>query len=334
MSRVPDALDCQPQGDFVNGDRVAKFSDDLEDGEKVHFGVALNWMKRDGNKKNTNRQDLVLFTDSRVLILIRKFTGSNERGVISYDELSDIELKTGITSKKIILSGKNREIVFKITQPGKSECKDAVNFVQNVLDDEDLDRGLSDKSKSIGDHSPIGGYVNQERINKIEDVLDKNENVHYITRGGTMDVEGGSGQSKFGNDRGRKNSLRGYVRAVFTQKRIVVKVPQWLGNDERTIPYRNISSINLDTGLVNKRFTLRASGGTYHIEATEPGKAECRDIISFVREKMRSSQTSVDSASSEKDPLEMLEKLKELHEKGVVSDEEFEEKKEQLMDKI
>ena len=178
--------------------------------------------------------------------------------------------------------------------------------------------------------------MTKKQVNKVDDVLDEDENVHYITEGTTVDVEGSqAGSSLFGDDRSRKSGTKGWVRAAYTQKRVVIKIPQWMGSDERTIPYRNITSVDLDTGLVNKRVTLQTAGQTYHIEAQEPGKSECREVVKFVRNKIRDSQTSSNQTEKkEDDPLDQLDKLKDLHEKGAISEEEFEEKKEDLLDKI
>jgi len=179
---------------------------------------------------------------------------------------------------------------------------------------------------------PQGDYVTPERVQKIEDVLDDGENVHYLTRGSTVDVqEGGNNSSLFGDDRSRKNGTRGFVRAAFTDSRVVVKIPQILGNDERSIPYQNITSVDLDTGLVKKRITLQTMGATYHIEADEPRKDEVRDVTRFVRQKLGESN---DSGSTEDSALDKIEQLRDLHDDGVLSDEEFEEKKQQLLDDI
>lgn len=183
---------------------------------------------------------------------------------------------------------------------------------------------------------PQGEYVTKARIEKIEDVLEEDETPHYITRGSTVDVEGSSaGSSLFGDDRSRKSGTRGYVRAAYTDRRVVMKIPQWLGSDERSVPYDSITSVDLDTGLVNKRISLQTPGQTYHIEAQEPGKEQVREIVSFIRDKIsEANEPDTVVAESEPDPLEQIEKLSDLHEKGVISDEEFEEKRQSLLDKI
>lgn len=181
--------------------------------------------------------------------------------------------------------------------------------------------------------SPQGDYVTPARVAKITDVLDDNEDVHYLTRGSTVDVqEGGDNSSLFGDDRSRKSGTKGWVRAAFTDKRIVVKIPQMLGSDERSIPYQHITSVDLDTGMVKKRITLQTKGATYHIEADQPSKDEVRDATRFVRERLGQPNTPATEDST--DPLDQVEKLKDLHESGAISDEEFESKKSDLLDQL
>lgn len=182
-----------------------------------------------------------------------------------------------------------------------------------------------------------GAYVTDARLKKVESVLDDDETVHYLTRGSTVDVEGSSaGTSLFGDDRSRKSGTKGYVRAAITDKRVAVKIPQWLGSDERSIPYDSITSVDLDTGLVNKRISLQTPGQTYHIEVHEPGKDECRDAVRFIREKISETkqQQVVTQESSDPDPTEQLKNIKQLHDEGVLTEKEFEEKKQSLLDKL
>ena len=86
----------------------------------------------------------------------------------------------------------------------------------------------------------------------MEDLLNENERVQFMTAGSTIDVEGaGSGQSLFGNDRSRKTGTLGYVRTAFTDDRIITKIPQWTGSDQRNLTYDKILAVDLDTGIVS-----------------------------------------------------------------------------------
>ena len=190
--------------------------------------------------------------------------------------------------------------------------------------------------KGLG-YEPYGEYVTPERVEKIEDVLDDGEEVLYLTRGSTVDVErAGSGSSLFGDDRSRKSRMRGYVRAAFTDERVVVKVPQLLGSDERTVPYHNIVTADLDTGFVNKRISLHTAGPTYHIEVHEPGKDECREIVGFVRDQIEAAQSGGDTSANAvlKSAADRLREIESLHDDGLLSDDEYEEKREQLIGEL
>lgn len=196
-----------------------------------------------------------------------------------------------------------------------------------------------DYDKSILNCEPQGESVNERRADKIVDILDEDENIHYIGTGGGsgIDVEGsGAGQSLFGDDRSRKQGTTGYVRTVATDKRVAIKIPQLTGNDERSIPYNSITSVDLDLGLVNKRLTLQTPGQTYHIGVGNTDKDELREITKFIRQKISEANqpTSLTPKKEQENPAEQLEKMSDLHEKGVLTDEEFQNKKEDLLDQI
>lgn len=193
---------------------------------------------------------------------------------------------------------------------------------------------LADPSQHT-DATPQGSWVTPNRIKKMGDTLDDDENVHYMFKGGTLDTEGStSGESLFGNDRDRKSSLKGIYTAI-TDKRVVINIPQFLGDDERHIPYSSIVSCDLDTGLMARRVSLQTKGPTYHIQAQGPDKEELRTALRFIRDKAEeANKTVVQGISSDPDPTEQLRNLKELHDQGVISTDEFEEKKQSLLEKI
>jgi hypothetical protein len=185
------------------------------------------------------------------------------------------------------------------------------------------------------DCDPQGKWVNAERLDKISQLLDNDEKVHYMWRGGTIDVEGSSaGDSIFGNNRDRKSSIKGIFTAI-TSKRIVIAIPQVLGDDERHVPYHSATSVDLDTGLVNRRVSIQTKGQTYHIQAQGPSKDELRDAMRFIREKIEDANRPQQiQTESNPDPTEQIKNLKELNEEGILTDEEYESKKQSLLDRI
>lgn len=201
--------------------------------------------------------------------------------------------------------------------------------------DEIRNRRAADDSRT-DDHldcEPQGEWVTAERVEKVADLLDEDEVVHYMWRGGTIDVEGSSaGESIFGNDRDRKSSFKGIFTAV-TDQRIVISIPQFLGDDERHVPYRSVTSVDLDTGLINRRVSIQTKGQTYHVQAQGPSKDELRDAMKFIRERAEEAHRP-QQAANDPDPTEQLKNLKELHEEGVLTDEEFERKKQSLLERL
>lgn len=331
----------------------------LEEDEQPHhffFNVSKGIL-RDGDAvgdgmSNPNRS-LCLVTDQRILF----FANGNQGQALPYATVEDAWEKSSLTKAKLTIETNVGDFVMYANE-NHDEIEDAAKYIQDQSKnaeeepDSDLatvpdfrplwDLSMSSEALSLDErlpdnNEPYGNYVTVERLKKVVDILDNDEIVHYLTRGSTVDVEGsGAGGSLFGDDRSRKSGTKGYVRAVITDRRVAVKVPQFLGNDERSVPYSNITSVDLDTGLVNKRLTLQTPGQTYHIEAQEPGKDELRDITRFIRDKISEENQPdvVQADNSEADPLDQLSKLKDLHDQGVVSDQEFEDKKSNLMDKI
>jgi hypothetical protein len=181
----------------------------------------------------------------------------------------------------------------------------------------------------------VGEWVNEERLKEVHHLLDEDERVHYMWRGATIDVEGsGAGKSIFGNDRSRKSSWTGIHTGV-TNKRIVIAISQFLGDDERHIPYRSATSVDLDTGVWAHRVSIHTKGQTYHISAPYHSKDELREAMQFIRQKIEeANQPQQSQAESAPDPTEQLKNLQELQHKGVITEDEFEAKKQALLNKI
>ncbi|NEU56144.1 PH domain-containing protein [Halorussus sp. MSC15.2] len=191
----------------------------------------------------------------------------------------------------------------------------------------------SDTSNAALDYEPEGDYVTAERIGKMDDVLDPDEEVMFLIEGKNIQ-EKGEGRGVLGSDVDAKNSLLSSILTGATDKRLVSKIPQMTGDDEQTIPYSRIEGVDLDTGLVTKKLTVKTSGSAYEFGVQDPDADEVREMVRFIREKMKESQQANAPAASEPDPTEQLKNIKELHDQGVLSDEEFEEKKNDLLDKM
>lgn len=198
--------------------------------------------------------------------------------------------------------------------------------------------GLFRSGDGVEEHlgTPRGDYVTPKRVKKVVDVLNPDEKVHYLTKGNTLAI-GKPDVNIWLMGEGEKISFRGYTRAAFTNTRVVIKIPQWVGAKDYSIPYESISSIETKSGLVFSKMGIRTHSEVYRFDIYNPGKDELREIVSFVQNKRYGGDNQVSErteAISDTDPLHQLERLKELHEEGVISEEEFSEMKQELLDRI
>lgn len=164
-------------------------------------------------------------------------------------------------------------------------------------------------------------------------LLDDGEQPHHFLNGSTIDVEGqGSGtESIIGWDRDRRI---GAVYTVITDQRILVIANHARGYDEHTIPYDSVTNVSLNSGFTSTRLSIQTKSATYHCSVSKSkrkfGGEEIESAVEYLRKRRQQGQQS-DSTS---DPLDRLEKLKSLYDDGVLSEEEFEVKKESLLDEI
>ena len=147
--------------------------------------------------------------------------------------------------------------------------------------------------------------------------------------------------------------LYGSAIAV-TDKRVMYIKKPWVGLEMRDFTYSQVSSISQDTGMMFATITIQLAGSG--IQFTQILKEKSGPLMNVVRDNIDRPQTmSLDSASIEalaniantSNPLsspqgdgqsalvsgapvshvETLERLADLHDRGVLSDEEFEEEK-------
>jgi hypothetical protein len=161
------------------------------------------------------------------------------------------------------------------------------------------------------------------------DLLDEGEQPHYFLGGTSLDVEGNGagGESITGWDRDRRI---GSAYTLLTEQRVLIVANHLRGYDHHTVPYDSISSVNLNTGLTSTRLSLQTRSATYHLSVTASDEDEVKDAVEWLRARRRQGNES----ASNNDPIDRLEKLKELHEDDVLTDEEFEEKKSSILSDV
>lgn len=135
------------------------------------------------------------------------------------------------------------------------------------------------------DCTPQNDYASEEGVARIDDVVDPGEKVHYLAKetGGGVDVERST--SAMFEDGGRLMATMGDVRTAATDERVLVKIPQVLGCEERSIPYDEITAVEADLEGMYRRLTVRTPDRAYHVDVGGLSVEECREMARFVREK-------------------------------------------------
>lgn len=159
--------------------------------------------------------------------------------------------------------------------------------------------------------------------------LEEGEQPHYLfplTRGFTAEsalvVESGATQTEL-----LDNSDGGACMITDRYVRVHSSKGEW------TIPFESITSVDF---VGHPALHIQTQGRTYYIRIAGTlfdEEQNLSDAASYIREKHREA-ISKESNTGEERPMEKLEKLGELRDKGVVTEEEFQAKKSDLLDEI
>lgn len=122
--------------------------------------------------------------------------------------------------------------------------------------------------------------------------------------------------------------------AVLTDRRVIFISAGVVKRRFEDFPYSKISSVQHSAGLVFGELIIFASGNK--AELKNMFKDRAKEIADYIRDRISVSEGGDRALSSQPpdDSLEKLRKLGELRDAGVVSPEEFENKKRQLLAQI
>ena len=118
---------------------------------------------------------------------------------------------------------------------------------------------------------------------------------------------------------------------VCTNQRVVFYSKGFFSEVNRSIPINKISSIDLDKGLILTSITIHTSNDEIKVRGVQ--KEELKKFQDTLEE-TRDNQDTNTTTIQQDDPIEKIKKLSELKNQGIISDEEFEKKKKELMDKV
>jgi hypothetical protein len=117
---------------------------------------------------------------------------------------------------------------------------------------------------------------------------------------------------------------------VATNKRVFIFVNKMFGYDLEEFPFATMSSIEYGKGMIGHKVKFVASGNSMQISMMSLGDPIA--LVDYVRKQIGVKQESPSpQAVSEPDLLTKLERLADLHTKGMLTAEEFQQAKARLL---
>lgn len=175
-----------------------------------------------------------------------------------------------------------------------------------------------------------GPTVTEDRIATIIEMLKEDDKVMHILRIPTLS----HGNSNSDNNKSHSTVGKSGT-AAFTQERVVIKIPHIMANDQFTVRYTNILSVayNLEGILGHRQFTITTAQEKYrmgvHFGIDDD---EVREIVDWVD--MMAAKGNEDTSKAQGSATERLEELTRLKEQGLVTDDEFEKKRAEIVESL
>jgi hypothetical protein len=161
----------------------------------------------------------------------------------------------------------------------------------------------------------------EKLVDQATEHLDEGEEILAVVKG-TYETK------KMGNDWNRAGIL------VATDHRVVFYAKKIGGYDLEVFPYKGISSIESGKGMTGHHLTFFASGNKVHLKWIDK-KSDTPAFVSLVKTKMTHAHTPSPSApagpESSEDVADQIRKLAQLRDEGLVTPEEFEAKRTELI---
>ncbi len=126
------------------------------------------------------------------------------------------------------------------------------------------------------------------------------------------------------------DSVRKGVLAA-TNNRVVFYAKKMLGYDMEIFPYSNISSIEMGKGIMGHKISFFASGNKVTMKWIKKGEVD--KLVEIVKSRIGKKEPTA-KTEDKSSIYDDIERLGELKEKGIVSEEEFESKKKELLSRI
>jgi hypothetical protein len=303
--------------------KISKLDSKIDSDETVHYAYPILSSGQDDTDEVVTDWCL-LATDERLMLYDNEKIASFNYGKIVTVK---IENQANLTALSVQSTSKSHSplAVFHNSDINKSELEEFFDFIRNKVSDSDTE--TVDINEKIGlsniDINKIQNDDVPKNILELDDSIKPDETVHYAY---------GINAAKRGDDQMGGYTTGGCLLA--TDERLTAYINETIGSSNISISYDKIDTVEIEHGAVTTKLSVQSTSKTY----TFPGfnnidKSEIHDFADFIRDKASEPETD-ETSESNIDPTEQLKNIKELHDQGVLTDEEFEEKKQSLLDKL
>jgi hypothetical protein len=132
---------------------------------------------------------------------------------------------------------------------------------------------------------------------------------------------------------GKGKDIQHNGELILTNTRVAFMAKTWLKEEFRVIPLERISSVDFSSGLMAKSITFVSNND--FIEFTTAVKVETLNDFHAKVEDLRDKITPANNQSQQTvDIPAQIKKLAELKDSGIITNEEFEQKKSELLSKM
>lgn len=149
--------------------------------------------------------------------------------------------------------------------------------------------------------------------------IDEDESLQYLLKGFDLDIDD--------NDEGHRSQL------IVTDKKVIMIASSITGKTSQyTVAYHDIIGVSVQRRL-RSHIRIQTAGHSYKVSVTASQPTLAEDVAEYIRKRKDEINNGGNDAGQES-PIEKLERLAELKEQGIVTGEEFEAKKAELLDEI
>jgi Bacterial PH domain/Short C-terminal domain len=175
----------------------------------------------------------------------------------------------------------------------------------------------------------MGWLVKDELPEKKRQQLMEDVRPALLTGERVLDATGGIVQvHRFGGDQGRRGTL------AVTDRRVIIQTKRVGGYDAQDFAYGLLSGCNYATGAGFSTIELVMAGERARV--TQILKGEAQRIGPLIRQQMALARTPGGTARGNRDidPAEQLRKLAGLHDAGLLTEQEFQTKRAEVISSI